>query len=283
MKLTGQQTRELQHALVSAFPSRMALEQFTQFFLGENLSVIAGGDTLADLVFSLLRWARLTDRIDELIREAQAANPANPELRGLAFEQAASQPQTTVILFLSADPSDAVRLRLGEELREIQERLQLAKLRERFRLDQRVSLQPTDLIQALLDVQPQIVHFSGHGSKYGELYLENQVGEAHAISPDALAALFEQFTNQVKCVVLNACYSEAQANEIARHIDYVIGMSQAIGDEAAIAFTAGFYQAIGAGRTIEEAHKLGCVQIRLLNIPEHLTPVLMKRVALAGS
>lgn len=63
-----------------------------------------------------------------------------------------------------------------------------------------------------------------------------------------------------KVCVLNACYSEAQAKAIARHIDYVIGMQQAIGDTAAIAFSAGFYQALGDGRNIEEAYKMGSVK-----------------------
>ncbi len=180
----------------------------------------------------------------------------------------------TSVLFLAADPTEASRLRLGEELREIQEKLQLAKLREQFALDQRMSVRPVDLSQALLDVQPQIVHFSGHGTTTGALCFEDQKGQTHPIQADALAALFEQFTDQVDCVVLNACYSEIQANAIAEHIEYVIGMNQAIGDKAAIAFSIGFYQALGAGRTVEEAFQLGCVQIRLQSIPEHLTPVL---------
>jgi len=183
------------------------------------------------------------------------------------------------ILFLSADPTDTSRLRLGEELREIQEKLQLAKLRERFELQQRMSVRPADISQALLDVQPRIVHFSGHGTTTGALCFENRIGETHPIQPDALAVLFEQFADQVSCVVLNACYSETQANAIAQHIDYVIGMNQAIGDRAAIAFAIGFYQALGAGRTIEDAYKLGCVQIRLQGISEHLTPVLITKEA----
>jgi hypothetical protein len=181
------------------------------------------------------------------------------------------------ILFLAADPTDASRLRLGEEFREIQERLRMSQLREQFDLESRLSVRPTDIAQALLDVQPEIVHFSCHGTANGALCFENQIGEAHPIQPDALAALFEQFTIRVSCVILNACYTEIQAAAIAKHIDYVIGMNQAIGDKAAIAFTVGFYQALGAGRTIEEAYKLGCVQIRLQGIPEHLTPVLIKK------
>jgi hypothetical protein len=181
------------------------------------------------------------------------------------------------ILFLAADPTDATRLRLGEELREIQEKLQLAQLRDRFVLHQRMSVRPADLSQALLDMKPQIVHFSGHGTVDGELCIEDESGNSHPIQSDALGALFEQFANQVNCVVLNACYSETQANAIAEHIDYVIGMSQAIGDKAAIAFAIGFYQALGAGRSIEEAYRLGCVQIRLQGIVEHLTPALIKK------
>lgn len=181
------------------------------------------------------------------------------------------------LLFLAADPSDLSRLRLGEESREIQEKIQLAKLRERFELHQRLSVRPADISQALLDVQPQIVHFSGHGTTAGALCFENPSGEFHPVEPNALAALFEQFAHIVDCVVLNACYSEIQANAIARHIDYVVGMNRAIGDKAAIAFSIGFYQALGAGSVIEEAYRLGCVQIGLQSIPEHLTPVLVEK------
>lgn len=197
--------------------------------------------------------------------------------------EAESTPQTfsqriVSVLFLSADPTDASRLRLGEELREIQNKLQLAKLRDQFVLEERMSVRPTDISQALLDTQPQIVHFSGHGTAHGALCVENQIGEVQLIQPDALSALFEQFANHVKCVLLNACYSEIQANAIAKHIDYVIGMNQAVGDKAAIAFAIGFYQALGAGRSIEEAYRLGCVQIGLQGIPENLTPVLIKKM-----
>src|SRR5215218_6881780 len=163
------------------------------------------------------------------------------------------------ILFLAADPTDASRLRLGEEVREIQEKLQLAKLRDNFVLHQRFSVRPFDISQALLDLSPQIVHFSGHGTITGAICVEDQLGGTHPIQPEDLAALFEHFSSQVNCVVLNACYSEAQARAIAKHINNVVGMDQAIGDRAAIAYSIGFYQALGAGRSIEEAYKLGCV------------------------
>lgn len=178
------------------------------------------------------------------------------------------------ILFLTADPSDAARLRLGQELRDIRERLQLAKERDRFVLESRESVRPGDITQAIFDVEPQIVHFSGHGKSTGELCFEDLLGKNQPVQPDALAALFELVADQINCVLLNACYSEVQAQAIAAHIPFVIGMNQAIGDQAAIAFAVGFYKALAANRTIDSAYKFGCVEIRLQGIPEHLIPVL---------
>lgn len=182
------------------------------------------------------------------------------------------------VLFLAADPTDAPRLRLGKEFCEIDEQLKLSNHRNRFKLElPQLFLRPKDISRALLNTQPQIVHFSGHGTEEGALCFEDEAGESHFVQPDALAALFEQFTDSVKCVLLNACFSEMQADAIGKHIDYVIGMNQEISDKAAISFAIGFYQALGAGRSIEDAYNFGCVQIRLQNIDEHLTPVLIRK------
>lgn len=181
------------------------------------------------------------------------------------------------ILFLAADPSDAVRLRLGQELRDIREKLQLAKQRDNFSLESRESVRPGDITQAIFDVDPQIVHFSGHGISTGELCFEDILGKTHPVKPDALANLFELVSEQVDCVVLNACYSEAQAKSIAQHIPFVIGMNQAISDKAAIAFAVGFYRALGSGRSFEDAYKFACVEIQLGGTPGHLIPVLYAR------
>lgn len=181
------------------------------------------------------------------------------------------------VLFLTADPTDTARLRLGEEHREIQQKLQMSRERDMFNLQERMSVRPEDLTQALLDTMPQVVHFSGHGRYDGALCFEDQVGKSHPIEPGGLAALFEQFANQVHCVILNSCYSELQASAIMKHIDYVIGMKQAIADKAAISFAVGFYQGLGAGLPIEDAFQLGCVQIRLQGISEELTPILLKK------
>lgn len=188
-----------------------------------------------------------------------------------------SSDKSQTILFLASNPKDTSRLRLDQELRDIAEGLQCAQKRDQFNLKQRLAVRPRDIQRAMLDVGPQIIHFSGHGVGEQGLVFEDEIGNTKLVDGAALAGLFELFADQINCVVLNGCYSEVQAKAIGQHIPYVIGMNQAIGDKAAIAFAVGFYDALGAGRDVEFAYKLGCAAIRLEGIAENLTPVLLKQ------
>ncbi len=188
-----------------------------------------------------------------------------------------SDPLTKKILILAANPQNSTPLRLDQEVREIDEGLTRAKQRDRFELEQRWAVRPRDVQRAMLDLAPQIVHFSGHGVGEGGLALEDDVGQAKLVSTPAIAGLFELFADQIECVLLNACYSEVQARAIAQHIPYVIGMNQAVGDTAAREFAVGFYDALGAGRDIPFAYKFACNSIRMAGIAEELTPVLLQK------
>jgi TIR- and PNP-associating SLOG family/Calcineurin-like phosphoesterase/CHAT domain len=186
-------------------------------------------------------------------------------------------PLKRTILFLASSPINEARLRLDVEMREIDNGLRLAQQRDRFVIEQRWAVRTDDLRRALLDLNPEIVHFCGHGAGAGGLVLENDVGQAKLASTEALARLFKLFTNPVRCVVLNACYSKVQADAICQHIDYVVGMSDAVSDAAAIKFAVGFYDALVRERSYEDAFDFGCNAIELENLPEELTPVLKKK------
>ena len=187
--------------------------------------------------------------------------------------------KTTVkkILILSANPKDTNTLRLGEEVREIQAALKRANNRSLFEIVISEAIRVDDLRRAVLDHQPEIVHFSGHGEGTQGLALENNLGQTQLVSTQALASLFKLFQEDVECVLLNACYSEAQALAIHQHIDCVIGMSQAIGDQAAIKFAVGFYDALGAGKPYDVCFELGRASIDLEGIAESETPVIKFR------
>ncbi|MBD2604869.1 GUN4 domain-containing protein [Scytonema hofmannii FACHB-248] len=180
------------------------------------------------------------------------------------------------ILILSANPKGTKPLRLGEEIREIKDGLRRARERERFIIESAEGVRYRDIRRAILDYEPHIIHFSGHGLEEG-LIFEDDTGREKLVDPQALAGLFELFADRVECVLLNACYSEHQAKAIAQHIDYVVGMSQAIDDKAAIEFAIGFYDALLAGKSVEIAYKFGRNAIQMASISEHLTPQLLRK------
>ncbi|MBD2342136.1 GUN4 domain-containing protein [Calothrix sp. FACHB-156] len=181
------------------------------------------------------------------------------------------------ILILTANPRGTTQLRFDEEVREIRAGLKQAEHRNEFVLESRWAVRPRDIQRAMLEVNPQIVHFSGHGAGDEGLVFEDEVGQAKLVDGEALAGLFELFADQVECVVLNSCYSEMQTEAITQHINYVIGMRKAIGDKSAIEFAVGFYDALGAGRSVEFAYKFGCAAIGLSGTQEQLKPILKKK------
>jgi hypothetical protein len=181
------------------------------------------------------------------------------------------------ILILSANPRGTESLRLDEEAREIKAGIQRSRHRDRFVIEYQLAARPRDVLRAMLDYKPQIVHFCGHGAGNNGLVLEDDQGKIEIVSSTALAALFELFANHVECVLLNACYSEIQAKAIANHINYVIGMNQAIGDRAAIEFATSFYDALGAGSTVTFAFQFGKNSIQFVDIPEEQVPVLLQK------
>ncbi|MCI5162375.1 MAG: CHAT domain-containing protein, partial [Candidatus Electrothrix sp. AX5] len=186
------------------------------------------------------------------------------------------------ILILSANPRDTDRLRLDEEVREIQDRLKRAKYGRLFTVQLATAIRIRDLQQELLDHEPDIVHFCGHSKSEG-LLLENNLGEAVLVPSDGLASLFALCSQHVECVLLNSCHSRAQAEVISQHIPYVIGMKKEVFDDAAVEFAGGLYAALGAGRNIEESFEFGRNALKLHDLPDELTPILLKQKVVADT
>lgn len=179
------------------------------------------------------------------------------------------------ILFLSANPAYTDRLRVDKEMREIEEALRQTKYRDNFKTETYGAVRFFDLQNYLLLHKPNIVHFSGHGSPSNEILLEDDDGHSQPISARAISKLFEVLKNNIRCVLLNACYSEVQAHAIAKCVDCVIGMSKKISDSASTRFAKAFYNALGYGKDVESAFQLGCANIESENLDEQDTPKLL--------
>ncbi|MCI5120364.1 MAG: CHAT domain-containing protein [Candidatus Electrothrix sp. AUS4] len=190
--------------------------------------------------------------------------------------------QQTVILLLTASPDDAAYLQVGREIKQIEQGLRLGSLRDNFIFKSSHATTVPDLRRAIQQHKPQIVHFSGHGDGEAGLCFENSQGMIQLVQTDALSDFFKHLSAQIECVVLNACYSEVQAEAIARHIDYVIGMTDSITDQAAIAFAVAFYESLANEEPIESAYKFACTELALLNLKEEHIPKLIRRAPTAN-
>jgi hypothetical protein len=93
----------------------------------------------------------------------------------------------------------------------------------------------------------------------------------------ALIHLLGVLKDNLRLVFLSACHSNSLAKTLADIIPYTIGMGGAIADDAAIAFAAAFYRALGFGRSLQDAFDLGQNALMNLQFPEDHTPRLYSR------
>jgi tetratricopeptide (TPR) repeat protein len=188
---------------------------------------------------------------------------------------------TIKVLFLAANPDTTSRVALDEEIRAIDARIRGAGYGDQVVLVSHWAVRLDDLSGLLMRHRPHIVHFSGHGSADGSLVLHPgdvakrdlegyaQAPAAVAAAPghgrlpvDGLARLLEILRDNVRVVVLNACYSKAHAKGIVRSVECVVGTSRPIRDDHAIAFAAEFYQAVAYGRSVKDAFELGVIRLQ---------------------
>ncbi len=176
-------------------------------------------------------------------------------------------PDSIKILFVSANPNGTAPLQLNEEFREIDQKIRASKYRDALELVPVLAARRDDIIEALLRHEPQIVHFSGHGSRERGLYLLDDQGNSSLIGRAALLALIDSLKDNIRVVVLNACHSHELSQAVVSVVESAIGMDAAIEDRAAIKFACAFYLALGYGRSVQDAFKLGTVAMGGKTLP----------------
>jgi WD40 repeat protein len=200
-----------------------------------------------------------------------------------------------VILFLAANPGGTSRLALDEECAAIEHELRMTAHRDDFELRSAWAVTVDDVARHLIEWQPAIVHFSGHGagteavpacgsathrnvaglvagSVACGIYLHGEHGASQLVTDRALARLIKSAVPSARVVVLNACYSDAQADALCSAVDCVVGMTGAIGDDAARSFAAGFYRALGDRRSVANAVEHAVAILAAKQYPEEQLP-----------
>lgn len=196
----------------------------------------------------------LTQIIDKLPSEGNA-------ILSKEITETESENPVRKILFLTANPIDSSPLRLEEELRKVKDELSKTTIRDRFQLISESAVKIPTITHAMQRYNPEIVHFSGHGTGKKGIVVEDEQGDALLFPNSGISRLFKLFRGKVKCVLLNACYSKEQAKIISKEDIYVVGMNNAINDRAAIDFAVGFYQSLGENNEFEFAYQIAMINI----------------------
>ena len=158
------------------------------------------------------------------------------------------------ILILSSNPWSTGRILVAEEAREISKGIQEGPYRDKFEVHNHGAARPKDLQRLLLRYEPQIVHFSGHGSKSHRILLDGPNGRAQALDQQGLKDVFAFYNKHVRLVLLNACFTKTQARLLSDVVDYSIGTARPIGDKVSVAFAGAFYQALSHSANPSETH-----------------------------
>lgn len=221
--------------------------------------------------------ATLAAEIGALVKATPASGVAEPRPAGRPSSPAPGPKRERItLLFLAAEPTDGGKINLDEEARDIQQKIRAADHRDAIDFQTRWAVRPDDLLQALNETRPTIVHFSGHGGK-GQIYFKGDDGKARPVTREALKAVFGPFRNDVRLVMLNACFSDEQARALAGVVECAAGMASAIGDRAARVFAASFYRAVGFGHSLRNAFDQGVAALMIEGIPEERKPRLLTR------
>jgi CHAT domain-containing protein len=197
----------------------------------------------------------------------------------------APQPQTAVtersnkhvILFLAANPAGTSRLSLDEECAEIERELRMTAYRDAFDFRSKWAVSIDEMMRHMNELQPTIIHFSGHGGGSGSVYVQDTQRQRRSADRDvdeiaapgiqlqgplrqpqhvharALTQMIGAAAPSARFVVLNACFSDAVADALCSVVDCVVGMRGAIDDEGARSFAVAFYRALGYRRSVSNA------------------------------
>ncbi|MET0418464.1 MAG: CHAT domain-containing protein [Actinoplanes sp.] len=203
-----------------------------------------------DVVLRLDRGV-VVDGMPRLLAAMAAEHPGNPAVAGLAAEFGPAGPVSVLALF--SDPARGSKIRIDEEARQLQQLRTPGALEPHIRYATRVR----DIISALRDTKPRILHFAGHGLRDGRLVFADDLSGEAKVGLQRLADAIGSTVGVLDCVVLNSCYTGADAEAFRGVARAVAGSVDALPDDVAIAFARGFYGAVAAGEPAARAYGQG--------------------------
>ncbi len=176
------------------------------------------------------------------------------------------------ILFIAANPDKNRLISWEEEYTTISGKLSTFITENKYKLHQYDTSSLMDILDAIDDTEPVIIHFCGHGKEeemnakgvindFGGIMVHNESKSApEFLDAETLDIQFQEVKadcTNLTLVFLNACHSAPQAQAISKHGIYTLGTTEEIISKAARLFAAGFYRQLVKKKDIFLAIRAG--------------------------
>ncbi len=300
-------SRQVAHASLGVTYASRGLRQVVQRGGAEYRDCLT---VLADCVRDLVRLPALRSPPELVIpgdlpdpfaitKSPRPIRPVEPLVGSRMTDAPVQMPTTSrhVILFLAANPSGTTRLALDEECAAIERELRMTVGRDDFEFRSKWAVSIDEMMRHLNDLQPTVIHFSGHGGGSAGVYVHDELRQSRDIgvvatagiqlqdeqrqpqhvSARALTQMIESAAPSARLVVLNACFSEAVAGALRGVVDCVVGMRGTIGDDAARSFAVGFYRALGHRRSVGNAVAQAVATLAAKQLSDEQLPICLTR------
>jgi nucleoside phosphorylase len=191
--------------------------------------------------------------------ENSSRSHPNSNIDGKVKEEINSQSKK--ILILSANPREKQGNNISNEIKEIKNALEKADIK-RYRenkkpifepLVEETDIQSDSLSQVLSSIEPYIIYISGAEKDITKLAIAEGLRLENTDDiVKLIGRLFRVTEKNTECVILNRCYCEKQAKEIACHIKYIIGIDGKTEEEIIFDFLNEFYYHLGIGKSVRD-------------------------------
>ncbi len=193
---------------------------------------------------------------------------ANDYREAVRWPHGAAHGDVVRVLLLTASPADLTAIRVAQEEKEVKRHIEAGKARgARVELHVVRGAMLDDILSAMNEFRPHILHIAAHGSQNGDLWLLNDLGDRVVMPLAGFLAAIESAAKDLTLLLLNACYSRAAAEVLRQHVDCAIGVRTKVADASALAYIEAFYAALGHGLAVSEAHEQGLAQLKLKCLP----------------
>lgn len=283
---------------------------------GQEKKLVAAGDKVAGLKAKLASNAKDQARKLKSLRAAETSEQQQQEHadarrrrdeRGHAREMARlssapiryveirpAAPEPLRVLYLTAGPDaterettlpdgtvvrEYVYLRVDAEVREVRRALRGSKYRDLVVVEHRPAATAEDLLDAINDLRPHVVHFSGHGWEGGIVFDEDELQdpEGREVEFGLVAELLSATDTPPRLLVLNACESLAGVEDLLPVVPVVVAMADTIDDVAAIVFARHFYASIASAQSIASSLAAGKAMMRVASLEDADLPQCVAR------